>query len=131
MLVLTHECHVGTHHTWRCEVYHLLVRTLSGAFYTFRVFHESGNVYVTTQGSSTGSDLTNLRVCPCSLDIRVGERAGLRSLADDRLFRVTSTVVYWELTPIMGGLTTTSHDFETEQPRVALATNPFFPNGLV
>lgn len=90
-------------------MFHLLVRTLSGALYTFRIFHESGNVYVTSVGSSSGHDLVNTLVLPQSVVLERGHRMTLRDIEGYPLV-YTSRVAYWEIVPIMGGMTVTSHD---------------------
>ncbi len=92
-------------------MWHLLVRTLSGATYFFR-FNEE-RTYVTSSDSSTGMDLSNLLIDPTSVNVTLGKRVLLRSRGTGEIFRATANVVYWEITPIYPrrwGHTVTSHD---------------------
>ena len=95
--------------------WHLLVRTLSGATYLFRFGDE--RTYVTSIGSSTGMDLSNLLVDPTSVNVRLGERMLLRSRGTGQIFRGTASVVYWELERVIpaGWPVVTSHDGDMDR----------------
>lgn len=90
-------------------MWHLIVRTASGAMYLFRWNTE--RTYVTSTGSSTGDDYENMLVDPTSVAIALGQRMVIREPRGGYPIRYTASVVYWELGRVDRDLPwVTSHD---------------------